>query len=143
MVLITGLKGVGRKRIANLLEADLLASGKFVYFLGIGSVIHGIDADIREETHEASREEHMRRLAEVAHILLDAGVVLIVTAIEFSQHELEMLKTIINGYTITTVWVGDTQSMDLEVDLEIPVNETPMQSVAEIKKLLREQGIVF
>jgi bifunctional enzyme CysN/CysC len=143
LVLITGRKGVGRKRIANLLEADLIDSGKFVYFLGIGSVIHGIDADIQEETHEASREEHIRRLAEVAHILLDAGVILIVTAIEFTQHELEMLKTIINGYSITTVWVGTTRPTDLDVDLLVPGNEAIEQSSLQIKELLQEQGVVL
>jgi bifunctional enzyme CysN/CysC len=143
MLLITGPQGAGRKRIANLLEADLIASGKFVYFLGIGSVIHGIDADIQEETHAASREEHIRRLAEVAHILLDAGVILIVTAIDFTQHELEMLKTIVNGCAITTVWVGDTRTTDLEVDLQVPVSEAPDLSVNQIKKLLQEQDILF
>ena len=73
LILITGQKDVGRKRIANLLEADLISSGKIVYFMGIGNVIHGIDADIKESDHEISRHEHIRRLAEVAHILLEAG----------------------------------------------------------------------
>ncbi len=143
MILITGPKGVGRKKIANLLEANLINSGKLVYFLGIGNVIHGIDADIQEETHEASREEHIRRLAEVAHILLDAGMILIVTAIEFSQNEFEMLKTIIDGYPIASVWVGETRTTDLEADLQVPGNGASEQAVLRIKNLLQGLGTIF
>jgi bifunctional enzyme CysN/CysC len=128
---------------SDLLEADLIGSGKFVYFLGIGSVIHGIDADIQDETHEASREEHIRRLAEVAHILLDAGVVLIVTAIEFTQHEMEVLKTIIDRYPIKTVWVGDARTTDLEVDLQLPGGEAPERSAGQIRALMQAQDILF
>ncbi|HMD88299.1 MAG TPA: GTP-binding protein [Anaerolineaceae bacterium] len=143
LILITGQKGAGRKRTANLLEADLISNGKFVYFLGIGNVIHGIDADIKEKDHEISRHEHIRRLAEVAHILLDAGLILIVTAIELTQAELEMIKAIVDGNRIETIWVGDTKTTDLSVDLQVPGGEQSELSAFQIKSLLRDRGYIF
>jgi bifunctional enzyme CysN/CysC len=143
LVLITGQKGVGRKRIANLLEADLISSGKIVYFLGIGNVIHGIDSDIQESDHEINRHEHMRRLAEVAHILLDAGLILIVTAVELTQADLEMIKSILDGNRIETIWVGDTKTTDLSVDLQVPGGEQAEISASQIKSLLRDRGYIF
>ena len=38
-----------------------------------------------------NRQEHLRRLAEVAHILLDAGMILIVTAIELTEEDLDLI----------------------------------------------------
>jgi bifunctional enzyme CysN/CysC len=143
LVLITGQKGVGRKRIANLLEADLISSGKVVYFLGIGNVIHGIDADIQESDHGINRHEHIRRLAEVAHILLDAGLILIVTAVELNQTDLEMIKSIVESNRIETIWVGDTKTTDLSVDLQVPGGEQFEISAFQIKSLLRDRGYIF
>ena len=51
-----------------------------VYFLGIGNVLYGVDADI--ERKPENRQEHIRRLGEVANLMLDAGIILIVTAAE-------------------------------------------------------------
>ena len=47
-------------------------------------MIYGVDADITGEDPEVFRKEHIRRLGEVIHILLDTGLILIVTAIELT-----------------------------------------------------------
>jgi len=143
LVLITGERGMGRKRIANQLEASLFNSGKFVYFLGIGSVIYGVDADLQEKDPEVFHQEHIRRLAEVVHILLDTGLILIVTAIELKQGDLELIKTVIAEDTVQVVWVGDTVTTDLEYDLKVPGGNEIEKSVARIKELMQERGIIF
>jgi bifunctional enzyme CysN/CysC len=143
LILITGEQRMGRKRIANQLEADLFNSGKFVYYLGIGSVIHGVDADLSALDPRQTRSEHIRRLAEVAHILLDAGLILIVTAIELTQSDLDLIKAIVNGSEIPIVWVGDRVTTDLAWDLQVPGADQINTSVAQIKRLLQERGIIF
>ena len=143
LVLITGEKGVGRKRIASQLEANLINGGKFVYFLGIGSVIYGVDADIHAKDPEVFRQEHIRRLAEVVHILLDAGLILLVTAIELTQKDLELIKTVVDEKTIQVIWVGDTVTTDLAYDLKIPGGDQIDQSVTKIKQMMQERGIIF
>jgi bifunctional enzyme CysN/CysC len=143
LVLITGETGSGRKRIANQLETGLFNSGKVVYYLGIGSVIHGVDADLSGLDPQESRREHIRRLAEVAHILLDAGLILIVTAIELTQADLDLIKTIVDGREMPVVWVGQHVTTDLTCDLQVPGADQVEASVAQIKRLLQERGIIF
>ncbi|MCL4560787.1 MAG: GTP-binding protein [Chloroflexi bacterium] len=143
LVLITGEREVGRKRIANQLETNLFNSGKFVYFLGIGSVIHGVDADIKDKDPEVFHQEHIRRMAEVIHILLDAGLILIVTAIKLTQSDLELIKTVIDGNSIQVVWVGDSVTTDLAFDLKVPGMDQIDQSVVRIKQLLYKKGVIF
>jgi bifunctional enzyme CysN/CysC len=143
LVLITGERGVGRKRIAHQLEATLFNSGKLVYFLGIGSVIYGVDADIPHNDPEVFHHEHIRRLAEVVHILLDAGLILIVTAIELTQDDLELIKTVADEKVIQVIWVGDTVTTDLAYDLKVPGKDQIDQSAVKIKQMLQDRGIIF
>lgn len=143
LVLITGPRGTGRKRVANQLETNLFHSGKMVYYLGIGSVIHGVDADIVEKPNEETHQEHIRRLSEVAHILLDAGLILIVTAVELSQNDLELIRTITDGKCILVVWVGEEVTTDLAFDLQVPGTSQIEYSVTQIKRLLQNEGVIF
>ena len=140
LILITGPRNVGKKDAAKALEAKLFADGKIVYFLGIGNVKYGIDADLSKENN---REEHLRRLAEVAHIMLDAGTILIVTARELAQDDLEIIKTVVNPEKIVTVWTGEDVTTDLSFDLKIPGNLDIDESVKMLKNNLYEKGIVF
>lgn len=142
LILITGTKNAGKKEVAKTLEAKLFADGKVVYFLGIGNVLYGVDADIKGK-NGANKEEHLRRLAEVAHILMDAGVILLVTAREFAQDDLEILKTTINPDKIETVWVGEDVTTDLVYDLKVPGKLDINSSVSMIKQQLQENGTIF
>jgi len=143
LILITGEKGSGRKTIANQLETGLFNSGKFVYYLGLGSVIYGVDADITEKDREEFRQEHIRRLSEVVHILLDAGLILIVTAAKLTQADLELIKTVVDGIIVQTVWVGEQVSTDLEVDIQVPGKNDVEYSVTKIKGQMQELGLIF
>ncbi len=143
LILITGPRNVGKKEAAKALEAKLFADGKIVYFLGIGNVKYGIDADLAVISKENNRDEHLRRLAEVAHLMLDAGTILIVTARELAQDDLEIIKTVVNPEKIVTVWTGEDVTTDLSFDLKIPGNLDIDESVNMLKNNLYEKGIVF
>ena len=47
LVLVTGNKNVGKKAVARALEKRLFEDGRIVYFLGIGNILYGVDADIK------------------------------------------------------------------------------------------------
>ena len=47
LILVTGEKDSGKKPFARSLESRLFTEGKWVYFLGIGNVLYGLDADIK------------------------------------------------------------------------------------------------
>jgi bifunctional enzyme CysN/CysC len=142
LLLLTGEKQVDRKAIAKHLEDKLFEDGKIVYFLGIGNVLYGIDADIkgREGTE---RQEHMRRLAEVANILLDAGIILLVTAAELTQDDLEIMKTTVSPDKIETVWIGENITTDIAYDLSLPQPDNVPESVDILKSHLQDKGIIF
>jgi bifunctional enzyme CysN/CysC len=141
LIVITGKKDVGKKPIAKGLEGRLFADGKIVYFLGIGNVLYGVDADIKDT--DRHREEHIRRLAEVANILLDAGCILIITAIELTQDDLEIVKTVVHPEHIEVIWIGEDITTDISYDLMISHPENVDEAVNQIKNVLQERGIIF
>jgi bifunctional enzyme CysN/CysC len=143
LVILTGEKGVGRKRIARMLEQRLFRDGKFVYYLGIGSVLYGVDADLQHQESDEHRQEHIRRLGEIAHIFLDAGLILIVTAVELTQEDLKILQTVIDANRIETIWVGDRVTTDISFDTRIMDSELAENSVIQIKRLLQDHGFIF
>lgn len=141
LILVTGEKDSGKKPFAKSLETRLFNEGKLVYFLGIGNVLYGLDADIKSAKN--NRQEHLRRLAEVAHIMLDAGMILIVTAIELTEEDLDLIGTIINPNRIQIVWVGENVSTNIVYDVKVSSIENLEKSVETVKKLLQERGIIF
>ena len=141
LLLITGDKETERKVLAKELEGRLFAQGKVVYFLGIGSVLYGVDADLGRQRE--NRLEHMRRLAEVANIMLDAGMILIVTAAELTSEDLDVICTAVEPERIETIWVGDRMTTDLECNLYVSDAEGSSESLDRIETRLKDLGVVF
>jgi len=143
LVLVTGEKGSPRKEIARTLEKQLFDDGRLVYYLGIGSLLYGVDADIVSgDIVPFNRKEHIRRLTEVSHIMLEAGMILIVSAIELNQEDLDVIYTGIPPERILTVWVGKGDNTDLPAAIKLSGSEDIESSVEIIKELMTKQGIL-
>ena len=71
----TGLSGAGKSTIANLVEKKLYAMGRHSYLLDGDNVRHGLNKDLGFT--EADRVENIRRVAEVARLMVDAGLIVI------------------------------------------------------------------
>lgn len=140
LLLITGEPGTDRKSLAKDLEQRLFEVGNVVYFLGIGNVLYGVDADLARGAEQ--RREHLRRLAEVANLMLDAGLILLVTAQQLTAEDVELIGATVGPERIETVWLGDTAGSDLRADLVIPDPEEP-ESIELVKRLLEERGIIY
>lgn len=140
LLLMTGERAQDRKSLAKDVEQRLFEVGNVVYFLGMGNVLYGVDADIARG--ESNRQEHLRRMAEVANLMLDAGVILIVTAGELTQADLELIKATVQPERIEVVWVGDTVTTDIAPDLLVPDPDAP-DAVDLVKQMLQEKGIIF
>ncbi|OHD69165.1 MAG: adenylyl-sulfate kinase [Spirochaetes bacterium RBG_16_49_21] len=144
LILITGKKDAGKKTIARALEKKLFEDGKIVYFMGIGNVLYGVDADIKgSDIVEDVKIEHIRRLAEIAHLMMEAGIILIVTAIELRQSDLEIIKTIVNPDKIETIWIGEQEATDLAIDKHIENAKNVDEIAGIIKETLQEKRIIF
>lgn len=75
----TGLSGSGKSTIANALELELNKQGKLTYILDGDNIRHGLNSDLGFT--ESDRVENIRRVSEVAKLMVDAGLIVIVTFI--------------------------------------------------------------
>lgn len=76
---LTGLSGSGKSTIANVLERKLLALGRHTYLLDGDNVRHGLNRDLGFTAED--RVENIRRIAEVAKLMVDAGLLVITSFI--------------------------------------------------------------
>ncbi len=79
VVWLTGLSGAGKSTIANLLERKLVAGGRHTYLLDGDNVRLGLNRDLGFSAQD--RVANVRRIAEVAKLMVDAGLIVIVSAI--------------------------------------------------------------
>lgn len=140
LVVITGKQHVGKKELAKALEKNLLESGRVAYYLGIGTFLYGVDSDIKNKENE-NHEEHIRRFAEVANLMLDSGMILVVTARSLSKEDMEIMKTVVSG-DVEVIWVGDNDTDNTRVDMQIPDGRNP-DAVVDIKRMLVEKKYMF
>ena len=114
-----------------------------MYFMGIANVLYGVDADIKTPgPNQSHRPEHLRRLGEVANLMLDAGIILIVTAIGLTQEDLEIIRNAVDSDLIEVLWLG-AEPTDIKIDLHIESLENLNETLSQIKRLLQQKGIIF
>lgn len=141
LILVTGAPGAKKQVLCKALEEKLFSEGKFCYYLNVGNIKYGVDADIKDD--QSKNGEHLRRLSEVVHIMLDAGLIMIVSAHTLSQLDLELIKTAVNPDAIETIWVGEDITTDIALDMHVPGVENIDEVVNIIKGSLQEKGVIF
>ena len=87
---LTGLSGAGKSTIADRLEQKLQLLGSHTYLLDGDNVRHGLNRDLGFA--EEDRVENIRRIAEVARLMADAGLIVIVSFISPFRSEREMAR---------------------------------------------------
>ncbi len=142
LLLITGRKGTSRKLVAKTIEKKLFEEGKQVYFYSMGNLLYGIDADIKASVKNDKRE-HFRRLAEVANVMLDAGLILVVSVIELTREDVRQLMMGVNHEKIEVVWLGEEVSTDVDINLHITDTFSINKTVATLKEYLQKKGTIF
>jgi bifunctional enzyme CysN/CysC len=86
----TGLSGAGKSTIANLVEKRLFALGKHTTMLDGDNVRHGLNRDLGFT--DTDRVENIRRVAEVARLMADAGLIVLVSFISPFRSERQMAR---------------------------------------------------
>lgn len=92
---LTGLSGAGKSTLAFELERSLLARRRLAYVLDGDNVRHGLNRDLGFSAQD--RKENIRRVAEVARLLNDAGLVVITAFISPYRADRAMAREIIGG----------------------------------------------
>ncbi|MDR1664942.1 MAG: GTP-binding protein [Clostridiales bacterium] len=144
LMVITGENNAGKKQLAKALERSLVENGRFAYYLGIGTFLYGVDSDIKSLNKEQlNHREHIRRFAEVANLMLDAGIILIVTARSLTASDISIIKMIVSG-EVETVWVGGEITTDLTADLVVESKNVPVrENVYTLVELLKDKRYIF
>jgi len=99
----TGLSGAGKSTIANLVEKRLHAAGRHTYLLDGDNVRHGLNGDLGFS--DADRTENLRRAAEVAKLMVDAGLIVIVSFISPFARERRMARELFEPGEFVEVFV--------------------------------------
>jgi bifunctional enzyme CysN/CysC len=89
----TGLSGAGKSTIANLVEKRLHALGRHTYLLDGDNVRHGLNKDLGFT--DADRVENIRRVAEVSKLMVDAGLIVLVSFISPFRSERRMARDLL------------------------------------------------
>lgn len=99
----TGLSGAGKSTIANLVEKKLHAMGHHTYLLDGDNVRHGLNKDLGFT--DADRVENIRRVAEVAKLMVDAGLIVLSAFISPFRSERDMARSMVDAGEFVEVFV--------------------------------------
>jgi len=111
VIWFTGLSGAGKSTLANLVEKKLYAHGCHTYVLDGDNLRHGLNKDLAFS--DADRVENIRRVAEVAKLMVDAGLIVLSAFISPFRAERELARTL----------VGDDQFVEVHVDVPLETAE--------------------
>jgi bifunctional enzyme CysN/CysC len=103
VVWLTGLSGAGKSTIANLVEKKLHADGRQTYLLDGDNVRHGLNRDLGFT--DADRVENIRRVGEVARLMVDAGLIVLVSFISPFRAERSMARSLVEPGEFVEVFV--------------------------------------
>ncbi|GAA3647213.1 sulfate adenylyltransferase subunit CysN [Lentzea roselyniae] len=103
VVWLTGLSGAGKSTIADLVEKALHADGRHTFLLDGDNVRHGLNSDLGFS--DADRVENIRRIAEVAALMVDAGLIVLVSFISPFRAERALARSLVAENEFCEVFV--------------------------------------
>ena len=150
LVVLTGPERRPLQEVARGLEGELFHAGRSAYYLGLTNLARGLDADMTEvEDGDAAitlagddRGEHVRRLGEVAHILCDAGQIVITTVADLDSYEAETLRILGQPHDMLVIRIGADRH-GVNADLALPPATPAAEAVAAVCRLLREREVLL
>ena len=101
---LTGLSGSGKSTIANALEKELYAEGKKTYVLDGDNIRHGLNKDLG--FNDKDRVENIRRVAEVAKLMCDAGLIVITAFISPFRTERDMARSLFQSGEFKEIFIS-------------------------------------
>ena len=108
--------------------------------MGMGSYLYGVGADTKKSDVQ-DHTEQIRRFAEVANLMLDAGMILIVTATNLTQSDYKIMKMVMER-EFELIWVGNEITTNLSPDLQL-ADKDYEKGIWRITDLLKEVGAIF
>lgn len=139
-ILFVGDIGQGKLDLARRLELQLFNQGRQSYYLGISSLLEGLDSDIGRNFRD--RDEHIRRVGELSRILTDSGLIFISSLDRADEVDLNKIKILNSPNELFVVNVGANSLQNYAVDLNIPAELGPNEAISQILKALNKQHVI-
>ena len=124
VVWFTGLSGSGKSTVANQVEARLHAAGVHTCLLDGDNVRHGLNRDLGFT--DADRVENVRRLAEVARLMVEAGLVVLVSSISPFRSERRLARSLVEA--------GEFCEVHVDTPLEVAEARDPKGLYAKARR---------
>ncbi len=121
---LTGLSASGKSTLADLLERRLASEGRHTYLLDGDNVRHGLNRDLGFT--ETDRVENIRRVSEVARLMVDAGLVVIVSFISPFQSERDFARGLFKP--------GDFMEIFVDAPIEVCARRDPKGLYAKARR---------
>jgi len=129
-----------QQQAAKLLEKKLFQQGHQVYYLGFSNVLVGLDSDFSQAVDD--REEHIRRLGELARIITDSGQIFITTLSSVDDYDIENLKLLTAPNDFLTVVIGQNIFTKFKPNLDFDEAAEIDYIVQEVYTLLINEEII-
>jgi bifunctional enzyme CysN/CysC len=140
-IVFTSADGAVGEAFAQALERKLFAMHYKAYYLGMENVTHGLDADLREDGDV--RDDHIRRLGELARILTDSGQIFITSISNVDDYDLKTLELLNTPNEILTVNVGESTFARSVPNLNLDGRSDVGRGVEAVCALLREKKVIL
>ena len=140
-VVFTGQPHDVAEQLAKGLDKRLFRRNFKAYYLGMRNIVMGLDADLRVEA--GVRDDHIRRLGELARIMTDSGQIFITSLTEADEYDLRTLALLNAPNDILVVNVGPNQVGDYPVDLQVDASDDVHEGIERVCALLKEREVIL
>ncbi len=140
LIMFVGKAGTGKNRYARALEQALFDQGRNVYLLDGTNVLLGVDQDL--VWVDATQHELVRRFGEVAHLLVDAGLIVVSTTNAIGLADYGAVQALIPDTPSLVVEIDPLGASTQACDLRFRGVEPESEVVAEIAEMLLRRQIV-
>lgn len=139
-IIITGDAGDEKRILAKKLEYLLFMLRLDTYYLGVKSIFTGLDSDM---AGFSDRDEHVRRIGELARIMTDAGLIFITVIDDLDGYDVEKLRLLNSPNESLVVSFGGDAALSDKADLNLLSDHPMEESLNSIMNVLYGSGVIY
>jgi len=141
LIIVHGVYGCGKRRLAKQLEHALFNEGYRTYYFGISNFFEELDHDAR--MRDRGREDHLNRLGDLARVVTDMGTLLITTVTDADDFDMDKLKRLNEPNEIFVINMGENNFGSYKVDVELEYRPEMEEAIASVIAKLKEEKILL